>query len=66
MNKYLIKKQKDGKYTFILTASNGQVICRSNTYYTLAGVHNGIESVKKHSSTDNIEYEDQSIEKKIK
>lgn len=66
MNKYLIRKQKDGKYHFILTASNGQVICRSNEYHTLAGVHNGIESVKKHSSTEIIEYEDKSIKEKIK
>lgn len=55
MNKYLIRQRKNGDFYFILTAYNGAVLCVSQDYSTLTGCYNGIESVRKHSQTLDIE-----------
>ncbi len=46
---------KSGKFRFLLTASNGQVIATGQAYEAKASALNGIESVKKNlagASTD--------------
>ena len=50
--KFLIKKTKSGQFRFNLTAKNGQVILTSENYTTRSACMNGIESVKKNSSSD--------------
>lgn len=52
MGKFVTKKGKDGQYYFNLLATNGQVILSSEGYTSLAGMNNGIESVKKNSQID--------------
>lgn len=49
-NKFVIyKTSKDGKYYWILYASNGYPIAKSfNKYASLAACYNGIDSVRKH------------------
>jgi uncharacterized protein YegP (UPF0339 family) len=39
---------KNGEPYFVLNASNGQVIGKSELYSTTSGMENGIASVKKH------------------
>ena len=63
MNKYVIKRTPEGEYYFTLSAKNGAIICRSNTYASEAGALNGIESVRANAYTDVIEYEDKSAKK---
>lgn len=43
------KTSKDGKFYFVLKASNGQVIGQSEMYTAAASMENGIESVKKNA-----------------
>lgn len=49
-------KQKDGGggFHFVLKAKNGQVILSSQVYSSKSGATNGIESVKKNSSNDDL------------
>lgn len=43
------KDAKDGQFYFNLTATNGQVIGKSEMYKAIASRDNGIESVKKNA-----------------
>ncbi|HEX7340277.1 MAG TPA: YegP family protein [Rhodanobacteraceae bacterium] len=43
------KTSTDGKFYFVLKASNGQVIGTSQRYASEASCDNGIESVKNHA-----------------
>ena len=45
--KYDLKKSKDDKFYFNLTAGNGQIILSSERYSSKSGATNGIESVRK-------------------
>jgi uncharacterized protein YegP (UPF0339 family) len=40
----------DGKHYFVLTATNGQTIGKSQMYKTESGCANGIESVKTNAA----------------
>ena len=53
MGKFEIKKTKSGKCKFDLKASNGQVILSSQSYKSMTGCHNGINSVKVNAKDDN-------------
>lgn len=44
--RYERKSSTDGKEYFVLKAANGEIIGRSETYTTTAGMENGIASVK--------------------
>ena len=48
------KVAKDGQDYFVLKASNGQVIGKSEMYKSKAGMENGIASVKKNASTGSV------------
>lgn len=48
---------KYGYYYFLLKATNGQVIGKSQNYASIASRDNGIESVKKNAYSEKIEYE---------
>ena len=51
MGKFVIKKSKNGEYTFNLHATNGQVILSaSETYATLDSAKNGCASVAKNAA----------------
>lgn len=52
MGKFEIKKTKSGGCKFDLKASNGQVILSSQTYKSLPGCRNGINSVKRNAEND--------------
>ena len=54
MGKFMIKKTESG-CRFNLLASNGQVICTSQTYSSLDACKNGIESVKTNAPIAEIE-----------
>lgn len=54
MGTFVIKQRKNGSFYFFLKAANHQVICTSQDYASIAACYNGIESVKKHSQTENI------------
>ena len=49
MGKFVISKAKNEEYTFVLKATNGQVIAVSEGYTAKAGCLNGIESVQKNA-----------------
>ena len=50
MGKFVIKKAKNGEYTFNLKAGNGEVILSaSETYSSLDSCKAGVESVRKNS-----------------
>ena len=51
---YERKTAKDGQDYFVLKASNGQVIGKSEMYKSKAGMENGIASVKKNASTGSV------------
>lgn len=53
MGKFVITTRSNGEFQFNLKADNGQVILTSEGYTTHAACENGIESVKKNSSSDN-------------
>lgn len=60
MGKFVISKAKNGEYTFNLKAGNGEIILSaSETYSSLDGCKNGVESVRKNS---NAHVEDQTKE----
>ena len=61
MGKFVIKKAKNGEYTFNLKAGNGEVILTaSETYTTLDACKNGVASVAKNAPIANLE--DQTVE----
>lgn len=52
MGKFEIKSTSTGKTMFNLKAGNGQVILTSQSYASMDGCKNGIESVRTNSQTD--------------
>lgn len=50
--KFVCSKRKDGQDTFVLKASNGQVILSGEGYKTRKSCANGIESVRKNSQVE--------------
>jgi uncharacterized protein len=46
MGKYLIKKSSNGQFFWVLNASNGQTLIKSETYVTKDGCKAGIASSK--------------------
>ncbi len=54
MGKFEVKTDNAGKYRFNLKAGNGQVILASQGYADKAGCMNGVESVKKNASNDDM------------
>ena len=48
--KFVLKKDKGGKFRFNLLATNGQVIASSEAYNTKIAANNGISSVKKNAA----------------
>ncbi len=48
--KFVLKKDKGGKFRFNLFATNGQVIASSEAYNTKIAANNGINSVKKNAA----------------
>ena len=52
MGKFEIKATESGKTMFNLKAGNGQVILTSQSYASMDGCKNGIESVRKNSQDD--------------
>ena len=60
MGKFVISKAKNEEYTFVLKATNGQVILEAGeTFSSLASCKNSIESVKKNALAH---VEDQTVE----
>ena len=56
MNKFVIKRDTQGKFYWILYASNGQPIARSNSSYaSIAACYNGIDSVRRHCDSKIVE-----------
>jgi len=53
--RYERKEASNGKFYFVLKATNGQVIGQSQMYASESGRDNGIESVKKNSQVAEIE-----------
>ncbi len=53
--KFEIKKAKDGQFYFNLTASNGEIIARSEMYKAKASAENGIRSIKENAPKAEIE-----------
>ena len=49
--RFTIKKAKDGSAYFVLTATNGQTIGKSEMYKTEAAMRNGIKSVQTNAPT---------------
>ncbi len=52
MGKFEIKSSGSDKCMFNLKADNGQVILTSQSYASMDGCKNGIESVRKNSQSD--------------
>jgi uncharacterized protein len=50
--RFEIKTAKNGKFSFNLKASNGQVILSSESYDTRKGAEAGVASVKKNAAND--------------
>ena len=60
MGKFVISKAKNEEFTFVLKATNGQVILEAGeTFSSLASCKNSIESVKKNALAH---VEDQTVE----
>jgi uncharacterized protein YegP (UPF0339 family) len=51
------KEASNGKPFFVLKAGNHQVIGQSEMYESVAGMENGIESVKKNGTSEVVEEE---------
>lgn len=54
-SRYEKKSTASGQYYFVLKASNGQTLGRSETYMTTAGMENGISSVKTNAPTATVD-----------
>jgi len=52
--RYETREQKDGKPYFVLKASNGQEIGRSEAYESTASCNNGIQSVTTNGTTTEV------------
>jgi uncharacterized protein YegP (UPF0339 family) len=51
-----IRISSDKKRYFVLKAKNGEIIGTSETYNSISGAVNGIESVKKFSQTQEVKF----------
>ena len=51
-----VRLSNDKKRYFVLKAKNGEIIGTSETYNSLVNVLNGINSVKKHSQTQDVKF----------
>lgn len=49
--KFIIEKSRNGKFKWVLTGRNGEVVLSSQMYNSKASCKNGIESVRKNCST---------------
>lgn len=49
MGKFIIKKNTNGDYWFVLQAGNGEKIANSEMYTTKQACKNGIKSVKENA-----------------
>ena len=47
--KFVLAKTKNGQYTWVLKAGNGEIIAVSEAYDTKASAKNGIASVQKNA-----------------
>jgi uncharacterized protein YegP (UPF0339 family) len=56
MGKFIIVKNFTGKYKWILYATNGQPIAKSNCYASLAGCYNGIDAVRRNIESEIVEH----------
>ena len=56
-SRYERKESSNGKPYFVLKAANHQVIGQSEMYESVAGMENGIESVKKNGTSEVVEEE---------
>lgn len=54
-DRYERKKATDGQHYFVLKASNGQTLGKSELYKAAASMENGIESVKKNAPDAKVE-----------
>ncbi len=50
MGKFVITRAKNDKFMFNLVASNGEVVCTSQMYSSLATARNGIDSVRRNAA----------------
>ena len=50
--KFELNKNDKGQFSFVLKASNGEVILRSETYESKASAENGIASIQKNSPSE--------------
>ena len=50
--KFVVSKAANGKLSFTLKATNGEVILASQLYKAMAGVNRGIASVRKNGELD--------------
>jgi len=48
------KVAKDGQHYFVLKASNGEVIGKSELYKSQSGMHNGIKSVQENAKDEKV------------
>lgn len=55
LNNYTKSSSSNGQYYFVLKASNGEPIGRSEMYTTVFNRDKGIEAVKENGSTSSIE-----------
>lgn len=60
--KYEIYKDKKGEFRFRLKAGNGQIIAVGEGYKDMAGVKNGVSSIKKNAKPD-VKIDDTTVEK---
>lgn len=51
---YTIKQARDGQYYFTLNASNGIEMAESHLYTTKAACENGISSIQRIGTTEDI------------
>jgi len=53
--KFAVKEAKDGRFHFVLTAKNGEVIGQSQLYKAMSSAENGIASVQKNAPEADVE-----------
>jgi uncharacterized protein YegP (UPF0339 family) len=53
--KFVVTKTRNGGYTWVLKAGNGETIAQSETYTTKAAAKGGIDSVKKNAGDASID-----------
>ncbi len=52
---YEIRKEKDGDFYFVLIASNGEPVAKSEDYPTKSNARRGIDAVRRAAPTMNVE-----------